>query len=70
MPRSRLLNLFLQLKKKVNIPREMVYSRAGAENIPENLQLPVMPGKRQQAPSTSQTQETAEGLPVTKTGTI
>ena len=32
MPRSRLLNLFLQLKKKVKIPWEMVYSRAGAEN--------------------------------------
>lgn len=62
-------NRILQ-QEEPGLPREMADSRAGAKNIPENLQLRVMPGKCQQAPSMSQTQETAKGLPATKTGTI
>lgn len=38
-------------QEEPGLPREMADSRAGAENIPENLQLPVMPGSREASAS-------------------
>lgn len=38
-------------QEEPGLPREMADSRAGAENIPENLQLPVMPESRKASAS-------------------
>ena len=52
-------NRILQ-QEEPGLPREMADSRARAENIPENLQLPVMPESRKRQQATKRVPDTRD----------